>query len=72
MPCNEHASEKVGCFATKLGFENHSSSRSGALVSHGVAGAGSGAKVVLALELTACGAMKGTIDDVVLGNLTGL
>jgi len=32
----------------------------------------SGAKVVLVLGHTACGAIKGTIDDVVLGNLTGL
>jgi carbonic anhydrase len=32
----------------------------------------SGAKVVLVLGHTACGAVKGTIDDVVLGNLTGL
>jgi carbonic anhydrase len=31
-----------------------------------------GAKVVLVLGHTACGAVKGTIDDVVLGNLTGL
>jgi len=34
--------------------------------------AASGAKVVLALGHTACGAVKGAIDDVVLGNLTGL
>ena len=32
----------------------------------------SGAKVVVVLGHTACGAVKGTIDDVVLGNLTGL
>lgn len=32
----------------------------------------SGAKVILVLGHTACGAVKGTIDDVVLGNLTGL
>lgn len=32
----------------------------------------SGAKVVLVLGHTACGAVKGTIDDVILGNLTGL
>jgi len=32
----------------------------------------SGAKLVLVLGHTACGAIKGTIDDVVLGNLTGL
>jgi carbonic anhydrase len=32
----------------------------------------SGAKVVLILGHTACGAVKGAIDDVVLGNLTGL
>jgi carbonic anhydrase len=32
----------------------------------------SGAKAVLVLGHTACGAVKGTIDDVVLGNLTGL
>jgi carbonic anhydrase len=31
-----------------------------------------GAKVVLVLGHTACGAVKGAIDDVVLGNLTGL
>lgn len=31
-----------------------------------------GAKVVLILGHTACGAVKGAIDDVVLGNLTGL
>ena len=34
--------------------------------------AASGAKVVLVLGHTACGAVKGAIDDVVLGNLTGL
>lgn len=32
----------------------------------------SGAKMVLVLGHTACGAVKGAIDDVVLGNLTGL
>src|SRR5580765_3239261 len=32
----------------------------------------SGAKVVLVLGHTACGAVKGAIDDVELGNLTGL
>jgi carbonic anhydrase len=32
----------------------------------------SGAKVVLILGHTACGAVKGAIDDVVMGNLTGL
>ena len=32
----------------------------------------SGAKVVLLLGHTACGAIKGAIDDVELGNLTGL
>ena len=32
----------------------------------------SGAKVVLVLGHNACGAVKGAIDDVVLGNLTGL
>jgi carbonic anhydrase len=32
----------------------------------------SGAKLVLILGHTACGAVKGAIDDVVLGNLTGL
>jgi carbonic anhydrase len=32
----------------------------------------SGAKVVLVLGHTACGAIKGAIDDVELGNLTGL
>ena len=32
----------------------------------------SGAKVVLILGHTACGAIKGAIDDVELGNLTGL
>jgi carbonic anhydrase len=32
----------------------------------------SGAKVVLVLGHTACGAVKGAIDDVVLGNLTAL
>jgi carbonic anhydrase len=31
-----------------------------------------GAKVVLVLGHTACGAVKGAIDDVVTGNLTGL
>jgi carbonic anhydrase len=31
-----------------------------------------GAKVVLVVGHTACGAVKGAIDDVVLGNLTGL
>jgi carbonic anhydrase len=31
-----------------------------------------GAKVVVVLGHTACGAVKGAIDDVVLGNLTGL
>lgn len=31
-----------------------------------------GAKVVLVLGHTSCGAVKGAIDDVVLGNLTGL
>jgi carbonic anhydrase len=31
-----------------------------------------GAKVALVLGHTACGAVKGAIDDVVLGNLTGL
>jgi carbonic anhydrase len=31
-----------------------------------------GAKLVLVLGHTACGAMKGAIDNVVLGNLTGL
>ena len=34
--------------------------------------AASGAKVVVVLGHTACGAVKGAIDDVVLGNLTGL
>ena len=34
--------------------------------------AASGAKVVLVLGHTACGAVKGAIDDVVLGNLTAL
>jgi carbonic anhydrase len=34
--------------------------------------AASGAKVLLVLGHTACGAVKGAIDDVVLGNLTGL
>jgi carbonic anhydrase len=34
--------------------------------------AASGAKVVLVVGHTACGAIKGAIDDVVLGNLTGL
>src|SRR5262245_65862187 len=32
----------------------------------------SGAKVVLLLGHTACGAVKGAIDDVEMGNLTGL
>jgi carbonic anhydrase len=32
----------------------------------------SGAKLVLVLAHTACGAVKGAIDEVVLGNLTGL
>jgi carbonic anhydrase len=32
----------------------------------------SGAKVILVLGHTSCGAVKGAIDDVVLGNLTGL
>lgn len=32
----------------------------------------SGAKLVLVLGHTACGAIKGAIDDVILGNLTGL
>lgn len=32
----------------------------------------SGAKIVLVLGHTACGAVKGAINDVVLGNLTGL
>jgi len=32
----------------------------------------SGAKLILVLGHTACGAIKGAIDDVVLGNLTGL
>jgi carbonic anhydrase len=32
----------------------------------------SGAKLVLVLGHTACGAIKGAIDDAVLGNLTGL
>ena len=32
----------------------------------------SGAKLILVLGHTACGAVKGAIDDVVLGNLTGL
>ena len=34
--------------------------------------AASGAKLVLVIGHTACGAVKGAIDDVVLGNLTGL
>jgi carbonic anhydrase len=34
--------------------------------------AASGAKLVLVLGHTACGAVKGAIDDVVLGSLTGL
>ena len=34
--------------------------------------AASGAKVILVVGHTACGAVKGAIDDVVLGNLTGL
>ncbi len=34
--------------------------------------AASGAKLVLVLGHTACGAIKGAIDNVVLGNLTGL
>ena len=34
--------------------------------------AASGAMVVRVLGHTACGAVKGAIDDVVLGNLTGL
>ena len=34
--------------------------------------AASGAKLILVLGHTACGAVKGAIDDVVLGNLTGL
>jgi carbonic anhydrase len=34
--------------------------------------AAAGAKVVLVVGHTACGAVKGAIDDVVLGNLTGL
>ena len=34
--------------------------------------AASGAKVIVVVGHTACGAIKGTIDDVVLGNLTGL
>jgi carbonic anhydrase len=34
--------------------------------------AASGSKVALILGHTACGAIKGAIDDVVLGNLTGL
>src|SRR5262249_49390856 len=32
----------------------------------------SGAKIVLVLRHTACGAVKGAIDDMVLSNLTGL
>jgi carbonic anhydrase len=31
-----------------------------------------GSKVILVLGHTSCGAIKGAIDDVVLGNLTGL
>ena len=34
--------------------------------------AAAGAKLVLVLGHTACGAVKGAIDDVILGNLTGL
>jgi carbonic anhydrase len=34
--------------------------------------AAAGAKVIVVLGHTACGAVKGAIDDVVLGNLTGL
>jgi carbonic anhydrase len=34
--------------------------------------AASGAKVILVVGHTACGAVKGAIDDAVLGNLTGL
>lgn len=34
--------------------------------------AASGSKVIVVLGHTACGAIKGAIDDVVLGNLTGL
>jgi len=34
--------------------------------------AAAGAKLVLVLGHTSCGAVKGAIDDVVLGNLTGL
>jgi carbonic anhydrase len=34
--------------------------------------AAAGAKLVLVVGHTACGAVKGAIDDVVLGNLTGL
>ena len=34
--------------------------------------AAAGAKLILVLGHTACGAVKGAIDDVVLGNLTGL
>ena len=34
--------------------------------------AASGAKVILVLGHTACGAIKGAIDDVEMGNLTGL
>ena len=42
------------------------------LGSMGGACAVSGAKLVLVLGHSACGAVKGAIDDVVLGNLTGL
>jgi len=34
--------------------------------------AAAGAKLIVVLGHTACGAIKGAIDDVVLGNLTGL